>query len=161
MVVSGRSRRGCPLWAGSTAQPMQSPPKVGVCIASGATCLCCHLRSMKCFCRTVFGADSENQIKRITAIPKLTMFGTAVFLCIFFIPFFLQIDFRRVCAEQFLVSEMFLQRKNNHFSVIFESMPRGEKRGIIKNVERYEGHTKTAQKEWRQKWENWRMERRS
>ena len=27
-----------------------------------APCLCCHLRSMKCFCRSVFGADTKNRI---------------------------------------------------------------------------------------------------
>lgn len=99
---------------------------------------------MKCFCLTVFKAGTENRIKRITAIPKRTMFGTAVFLCIFLISFLLQFDFRRVCARRFLVSEVFLQRKNNHFSVIFESMSNREIAGIIILDGRYQSDTKTV-----------------
>ena len=66
------------------------------------------------------------------------------FLCIFLIPFLLQFDFRRVCAKRFLVSEVFLQRKNNHFSVIFESMSNREIAGIIILDGRYQSNTKTV-----------------
>ena len=123
---------------------MQSPPKVGVCIASGATCLCCHLRSMKCFCRTVFKAGTENQIKRTTAIPKRTMFGIAVFLCIFFIPFFCKLISGAYAPRNFLVSVRILHQKINHFSVIFESMSNREIAGIIILDGRYQSDTKTV-----------------
>lgn len=82
--------------------------------------------------------------KRITAIPKSTLLGIAVFLRIFFIPFLLQFDFRRICAERFLVSEVFLCCKSNHFSVIFESMSNREIAGIIILDGRYQSDTKTV-----------------
>jgi hypothetical protein len=35
------------------------------------------------FCRVIFAADSKIEYKRTTAIPKRTLFGTAVFYAFF------------------------------------------------------------------------------
>ena len=48
---------------------------------------------------TIFKADCKKMNTNTEAIPKRRPFGIALFLPNFFIPFSIQISFRRVCAD--------------------------------------------------------------
>ena len=99
---------------------------------------------MNFFCRAIFAADSKIEYKRITAIPKRNLFGTVVFLRIFFIPFLIQIDFRRVCAARFFGISGILHRKINPFSLLFRSMTNRGICGILEHDGRHQRDAKTV-----------------
>ena len=135
---------------------MQSPPKVGICIASGATCpyfsnalRTVPQRACRISIHTLRGIIFEVDCKNANIyIPKRYQNADRL-VSLFFCPFFsYNFQYKSVSGAyapmRFLVSEVFLQCGNHHFPVIFESMSDREKGGIINNAERYDRHTENA-----------------